>query len=594
MPLLEPFRSRQSSHVMQSPGLLFGIGDLILRAPIVFRMALGFLLAALLAAHATWAIGIHHAEEIRQQSNFYQAFLQTNMRLTTGSELLKSIDVLATKTLDDASATHPDDDTITMDRQALDSLMGRYNHMLLSYTSQDLLLQNPDQVTLLVSDASQTQVDQQRIYADGALRTWITYQNLQNLIMQKVALGEVSQAQVIARLRAEPGYADALSALHSLIQFNEQLSLLVDQGASDATQQQFTTALMGSLLAFLGVILIGVFMSHTFVQRLKQLHRVTKAVEQGQIEARVSVIGGDEIADVSHAVNTMLDSLVNAVQQTALAKKQLDIAYRQQCELNEMKDQFIANASHELRTPLTEMYGFLQLLHLQQGQLHPSQQNHFIEQAIHASEELITMCGTLLDASRADSLVQSPQLEILVLRQFVEAVVEQSDPQQRKGHPFHIDVPSTITVTADSQYLRQVLRNLISNAFKYTPLHTPIIVRATRNETGGDTARVTICVKDAGPGIPLEEQPQLFQRFVRLKRDTAGRIRGTGLGLYLCRQFVEAMHGQIWVESTGVAGEGSSFYFTLSESSTIAQQDGRPARLVPDIAAIEVAESNQG
>ena len=70
-------------------------------------------------------------------------------------------------------------------------------------------------------------------------------------------------------------------------------------------------------------------------------------------------------------------------------------------------------------------------------------------------------------------------------------------------------------------------------------------------------------MQDAGPGIPPEDIPLLFGKFVRLKRDLASSIRGTGLGLYLSKQLVAAMGGSIWVESTGVAGQGSRFYFTL-------------------------------
>ena len=75
-------------------------------------------------------------------------------------------------------------------------------------------------------------------------------------------------------------------------------------------------------------------------------------------------------------------------------------------------------------------------------------------------------------------------------------------------------------------------------------------------------------VKDTGPGIPPEEIPQLFQRFARLKRDVSGTIRGTGLGLYVCKQLVEAMNGSIWVESSGKAGEGSCFFVALAAGSS--------------------------
>lgn len=72
-----------------------------------------------------------------------------------------------------------------------------------------------------------------------------------------------------------------------------------------------------------------------------------------------------------------------------------------------------------------------------------------------------------------------------------------------------------------------------------------------------------IAVRDWGLGVPTTEAGLLFQRFVRLDRDVAGTVRGTGLGLYLCRTLIEAMGGKIWVQSSGIAGEGSTFTFTL-------------------------------
>lgn len=74
---------------------------------------------------------------------------------------------------------------------------------------------------------------------------------------------------------------------------------------------------------------------------------------------------------------------------------------------------------------------------------------------------------------------------------------------------------------------------------------------------------VEIAVRDHGAGVPPEQAVLLFQRFVRLERDIASRVTGTGLGLAICRAYVEAMGGRIWVESTGVAGEGATFLFTL-------------------------------
>jgi len=108
---------------------------------------------------------------------------------------------------------------------------------------------------------------------------------------------------------------------------------------------------------------------------------------------------------------------------------------------------------------------------------------------------------------------------------------------------------------------------LLSNAFKYAPKQTPVIIRAViREGAGRETgapAQVCISVEDAGPGIPPAERALLFEKFVRLKRDTTGTVRGTGLGLYISKHLVEAMGGSIWVESTGREEEGSRFCFTL-------------------------------
>ena len=131
----------------------------------------------------------------------------------------------------------------------------------------------------------------------------------------------------------------------------------------------------------------------------------------------------------------------------------------------------------------------------------------------------------------------------------------------------HILVDETLFVWADAQLVRQVLRNLLSNAFKYAPQQTLIVVSTRIDENlppaNVPASSVVICVKDHGPGIPAEDMPFLFEKFVRLKRDLTGSVRGTGLGLYISKRLIEAMEGRIWVESSGVPGEGSCFCFTL-------------------------------
>ena len=111
---------------------------------------------------------------------------------------------------------------------------------------------------------------------------------------------------------------------------------------------------------------------------------------------------------------------------------------------------------------------------------------------------------------------------------------------------------------ADDLRLRQVLLNLVSNAIKYSPVGGGIEIAG-----GADGEMVTVQVHDYGLGVPLDQQERLFERFVRLERDMNSPVRGAGLGLYISKQLIQAMGGRIWLESRGVKGEGSTFYFTL-------------------------------
>jgi signal transduction histidine kinase len=127
-------------------------------------------------------------------------------------------------------------------------------------------------------------------------------------------------------------------------------------------------------------------------------------------------------------------------------------------------------------------------------------------------------------------------------------------------HKCEADIDTSIKVLADEVRLKQILHNLISNALRYSPPQTLIRIVAKKDLA---ERKVAIQIVDQGLGIPLDKQRVIFERFVRLERDMHGMTRGSGLGLYITRQLVEAMDGTITVESTGVENEGSTFTFTL-------------------------------
>jgi signal transduction histidine kinase len=256
-----------------------------------------------------------------------------------------------------------------------------------------------------------------------------------------------------------------------------------------------------------------------------------------------------------------------AREQTQQAKEQLANSYQREQHLNVLKDQFLLNVSHELRTPLTEVRGYIDLLREHHQQLDPELQVTFLEHAAHGCEELELQVNNILEAMHAENQVAAPRLEALCIHPLIEDILQHTLDWQQPKHILQMDIPEELAVWADRQQLRQVVRNLLSNAFKYSPAQAPIVIQVVSEQAEQQSLETPPCIhisiQDAGPGIPPDEIPTLFHKFSRLKRDITGSVRGIGLGLYISKQFIEGMGGRIWVESTGIAGEGCRFCFAL-------------------------------
>jgi signal transduction histidine kinase len=249
----------------------------------------------------------------------------------------------------------------------------------------------------------------------------------------------------------------------------------------------------------------------------------------------------------------------------------------EQRQLNQLKEQLILNVSHELRTPLTAVVGYIELLLANQGEVDAAMQARWMQGIKQGCDELELLTNSILDAAQVDYRRQNLHLEPTAVAPAVCEVLASFDPQEGYAHAVRLDLSDHLTVWADQHALRRVLHNVLGNAFKYAPKETPISINAALSghpSGSADTAaHVCIRVQDAGPGIPPAEMPLLFQKFVRLQRDLAGTVRGSGLGLYISRQLVEAMHGRIWVESSGKPGEGSCFCFTLPSAAQPAGEE---------------------
>lgn len=263
----------------------------------------------------------------------------------------------------------------------------------------------------------------------------------------------------------------------------------------------------------------------------------------------------------------VIDALLDAQLTVARAER----AYQQEHMLNELKDQALQNLSHELRTPLTSVQGYLELLETYQNQLDTVTQARFIRYARSGCEEVLSIITTALETAQTSETQQLLHLSVFSLRPVIQAVLAHLGPQFLQNHCVELEVAESVLARADPGFVRQIVRNLLSNVGKYTPAQSGVTVSAVpmsaSNELHGQTDLICVRVSDQGPGIPLEQQPLLFQRCVRLPNAADNTQPGSGLGLAICKQLVEAMGGSIWVESTGRNGEGCCFSFTLMSGS---------------------------
>ena len=218
--------------------------------------------------------------------------------------------------------------------------------------------------------------------------------------------------------------------------------------------------------------------------------------------------------------------------------------------------EFVSMISHELRNPVASIRGFGVLLRDHLDQLSEDERREFVEAIVRQADSLSNLIGDVLDVSQ------------MVAGRFHYASVEY-DPTDllrscvrdvQAAYPSHrirLDANELPRAHGDPDRLRQAFLNIISNACRYSPERAPVSVTAS----AGD-GRLVVNVKDAGVGIAPADIPRLFQRFERLHREELPAVKGTGLGLFITRQIVEAHGGTITVESE--KGRGSTFTIDIS------------------------------
>jgi signal transduction histidine kinase len=219
------------------------------------------------------------------------------------------------------------------------------------------------------------------------------------------------------------------------------------------------------------------------------------------------------------------------------------------------KDELLATIAHDLRSPLSAVRGAIDLLG-DSGQL-TVQQARFVAIADRASRHIVALVNDLLDSALLDAGLLRLELRPVTL---AEALTETRSTigflAQEKGIALSIDVPSDLQLLADPPRLSRVVQNLLANAVKFTQPGGAVVLRAWR-----EAGRVQLEVADNGIGIARSRVPTLFERPTKGHTSGTRGERGTGLGLFICRQLIDLHRGTLDVRSE--FGRGSTFRITL-------------------------------
>ena len=238
-------------------------------------------------------------------------------------------------------------------------------------------------------------------------------------------------------------------------------------------------------------------------------------------------------------------------------------------ELDRLKSAFLANMSHELRTPLNSVLGFTDvMLEGLDGELTEYMDND-LRLIQKNGQHLLHLINDVLDMAKIESGRMNLHPEKFKIHSILDEVTSiTSTLASEKNLALFIedDSDQDIEVFADNTRLRQVMINLVNNSIKFTE-KGKIALRASQL----DGARVLITVKDTGIGIPPEQLEAIFQEFTQVDTSTTRKVGGTGLGLPISRRLVEMHGGRLWAESTGVNGEGSTFYVELPVEARITE-----------------------
>jgi signal transduction histidine kinase len=328
--------------------------------------------------------------------------------------------------------------------------------------------------------------------------------------------------------------------------------------AHDTARTAILVAIAGIGAALLFVLALAIYLFRGVARPVRNVAGAAEKIAGGDLSPRVPIEGPGEVGQLERSFNAMADSL-------ARQRAELEERNQRLVESERLKTDLVSNVSHELRTPLSSILGFSDLM--LKRDVAPEDRRRYLGVIRAESARLATLLNDLLDLQRQELGVLELRLTEFDLNDLLDVQVTLYSAQSSVHELVLTPSPEPVVIRGDPDRLAQVVGNLLSNAIKYSPDGGKVEVTASLIRSEG-----WIWVRDRGLGIPRDQQDRVFTKFFRGEAARKRAISGTGLGLVLARQIVEAHGGSLGFDSE--EGKGSTFWVRLPAASQI---DSAPA-----------------
>jgi signal transduction histidine kinase len=347
------------------------------------------------------------------------------------------------------------------------------------------------------------------------------------------------------------------SQLERLLTIEAALASRDSSSAKHEATQAVEVGVAALTIAACLLFLYGLFMARGVAGPVRAVATGASRVASGDLTTRMPTRGAAEIRELTTAFNVMAGSLEQG-------KRALEAQNEELRESERMKSQLVSIVSHELRNPLTSILGYTSLL--LHREYDPTRARHYLEIIQQQGNRLTALIDHFLDSESVQTGRVELDLQPFDLKPLLVAEATLVADKSEKHRVDVVIAPEALPVRGDRERLAQVFANLLANAVKYSPSGGSVEIEG---EIDGSIVRVH--VRDEGIGVPDEHQPRIFTKFFRGDARESG-IAGTGLGLSVSREIVEAHGGKISFSSR--AGAGSDFWFELPLDT--AALSGRP------------------